>query len=226
MKLIEKDCTVFVEELASSRPVPGGGGAAALCGAIGTALGHMVGALTAGKKTYADAEPRIREMMSRCEILQRELLELVDLDAECFRPLSDAYRLPSETEEEKRVKKEKIEQCSKEACMVPLQIMEKCCEAIDLAAVFAEKGSVMAVSDAGVSAGSRLAVSDAACGAAILEGALKAASLNIFINTKSLDDRIFADQMNEKTKEMLCIYTERAKKIFDQVAGQLNPELL
>ena len=213
MKLIEKDCTVFVEELASSRPVPGGGGAAALCGAIGTALGHMVGALTAGKKTYADAEPRIREMMSRCEILQRELLELVDLDAECFRPLSDAYRLPSETEEEKRVKKEKIEQCSKEACMVPLQIMEKCCEAIDLAGEFAEKGS-------------RLAVSDAACGAAILEGALKAASLNIFINTKSLDDRIFADQINEKTKEMLCIYTERAKKIFDQVAGQLNPELL
>jgi len=212
MKLIEKDCTVFVEELASSRPVPGGGGAAALCGAIGMALGHMVGALTAGKKTYADAEPRIREMMSCSEILQKELLELVDMDAECFRPLSDAYRLPSETEDEKRVKKEKIEQCSKDACMVPLHIMEKCCEAIDLAGEFAEKGS-------------RLAVSDAACGAAILEGALKAASLNIFINTKSLDDRIFAGQMNEKAKEMLCTYTERAKKIFEQVIGQLNPEL-
>jgi len=213
MKLIEKDCMAFVEELASASPVPGGGGAAALCGAVGAALGHMVGALTAGKKTYADAEPRIREMMSRCEILQRELLELVDKDAEYFRPLSEAYRLPSDTEDEQKVKKETIEQCSKDACMVPLQIMEKCCEAIDLAGEFAEKGS-------------RLAVSDAACGAAVLEGALKAASLNIFINTKSLEDRVFADQINEKTKKMLCSHTERARKIFDQVAGQLNPSYL
>lgn len=210
--MIEKECTAFVEELASAAPVPGGGGAAALCGAIGTALGHMVGSLTAGKKTYAEAEPRIREMMSRCEILQRELLELVDKDAEGFRPLSDAYRLPSDTEEEKRLKKEKIEQCSKDACLVPLQIMEKCCEAIELAGEFADKGS-------------RLAVSDAACGAAVLEGALKAASLNIFINTKSMDDRIFADQMNEKTQTMLQTFTKRAQEIFDKVAGQLNPVL-
>lgn len=209
MKLIEKDCMTFIDELQSSSPVPGGGGTAALCGAAGTALGHMVGALTIGKKTYAAVEPRILEMMSRCEVLQKELLELVDLDAEYFRPLSDAYRLPADTQEEAKLKKERIEQCSKDACTVPLRIMETCSEAIDLAGEFAEKGS-------------RLAVSDAGCSAALLEGAMKAASLNIFINTKSLEDRAFADALNEKAQKMLRSGEERSRRIFDEVALRLG----
>ena len=208
MKITDNTCRDFVEVLASKAPVPGGGGAAALCGAVGTALGNMVGSLTVGKKKYADVEEEIFALKARCDALQEELLDLAEQDAEVFRPLSEAYRLPSDTEEEKQYKKEQLELCSKDACMVPLSIMKKCCEAIELVEIFAEKGS-------------RLAVSDAGCGAAILRGALQAASLNIFINTKGLADRAFADDMNTQANEMLAVYTARAEQIFEKVRQSL-----
>ena len=194
-------CGDFVKVLASSNPVPGGGGAAALCGAIGTALGNMVGSLTAGKKKYADVEEEIREMMESCARLQGEFLDLVQEDAKAFAPLAKAYGLPAETQEQKRYKDEVLENCCKDACEVPLLIMRKCCEAIELAVRFAEKGS-------------RLAVSDAGCAAAVLEGALKAASLNVFINTKSMKDRDFAEKKNADALEMLHFYGAKASTVF------------
>ena len=208
MKITDNTCRDFVTVLASKAPVPGGGGSAALCGAVGTALGNMVGSLTVGKKKYADVEEEILSLKARCDALQEELLDLAEQDAEVFRPLSEAYRLPSDTEEEKQYKADRLEQCSKDACMVPLSIMRKCCEAIELVEIFAEKGS-------------RLAVSDAGCGAAILRGALQAASLNIFINTKGLADRTFADDMNAQANEMLTVYTARAEQIFETVRQSL-----
>jgi len=202
--MMELSCKSFVEVLASSKPVPGGGGAAALCGAIGTALGHMVGALTVGKKKYKDVEEQIRNMMERCTCLEQELLDLVEEDAKAFAPLARAYSLPAETEEEKNRKAQILEQCSKDACEVPLKIMQACCEGIDLAETFSLIGS-------------RLAISDAGCAAAILKGALEAASLNIFINTKTLEDRSFACEINKKAQELLDIYTEKAGHVFRTV---------
>ena len=201
----------FIEVLASVHPVPGGGGAAALCAAIGTALGNMVGSLTVGKKKYADVEDEIRELMKRCKELEKELLELVDEDARAFAPLAKAYGLPALTEKEKEHKSQVLESCSKAACEVPLRIMRKCCDAIDLAEIFAEKGS-------------RLAVSDAGCSAAILEGALKAASLNVFINTKSMKDREYAEKTNAEALEMLHFYGAKASSIFLTVQQSFFPE--
>lgn len=209
MKIVEKTCPDFIGALASKEPVPGGGGAAALCGAIGTALGNMVGSLTVGKKKYAEAEPEILRMQSECDDLQAELLKLIDEDARVFAPLSKAYGLPSATEEEQKIKSETLETCSKEACMVPFAIMEKCCRAIELAERFARIGS-------------RLAVSDAGCGAVLLKGALQAASLNIFINTKSLKDRAFAEDMNNRANKMLDIYGKRADAVFREVKDILT----
>ena len=204
----KKTCPEFIDALASKEAVPGGGGAAALCGAIGTALGNMVGSLTVGKKKYAGVEEEIKELKKKCDALQADFLELIDKDAQMFMPLSKAYGLPENTPQETAYKEEVIEKCSKDACVVPLAVMEKCCEAIDIIAEFAAKGSAMALSDAG-------------CGAVICKSALYAASLNIFINTKGMKDREYAQGLNEKAQKMLDDYGRKAEKIFADVKGKL-----
>ena len=138
-------CNEFVEVLGSKAPVPGGGGASALVGAVGTALGNMVGALTVGKKKYADVEEEMKELMAKATTLQDELLHLIERDAEVFEPLSKAYGMPRETEEEKAEKARVMEIVLKDACSVPMEIMEKCCEAIDLIVEFAAKGSCKSI---------------------------------------------------------------------------------
>ena len=195
-----KSCREFVSLLASDTPAPGGGGAAALVGAIGTALGNMVGALTVGKKKYADVEEKIKCLMSRCDELQTQLLDQVAADAEGFVPLARAYGIP----EDDPNRAETLERATVTACQAPMRIMELCCDSLNVIAVMAEKGS-------------RLAVSDAGCAAALVKAALQAASLNVFINTKTLRDRALAQEMNEKCLDMLERYGALADQIFNQV---------
>ncbi len=202
-------CNEFVEVLASKAPVPGGGGASALVGAIGTALGQMVGSLTEGKKKYADVEAEMYELKTKCDKLQADLLTLIERDAEVFEPLSKAYGMPRETEEEKAEKARVMEIVLKDACSVPMEIMEKCCEAIDIIAEFAAKGSALAISDAGV-------------GAAFCKAALEGASLNVYINTKSMKNREYAEELNKKADAMLAEYPKKAEEIFNSVLGRLK----
>ena len=108
-------CREFVSVLASDAPAPGGGGAAALVGAIGTALGNMVGSLTVGKKKYADVQDEIIALKAKCDALQTELLNQVEMDEVNFLPLSKAYGLPKETEEEKAEKARIMEIALKDA---------------------------------------------------------------------------------------------------------------
>lgn len=209
MGFANKPCDEFVAVLATKAPVPGGGGASALVGALGTALGNMVGSLTVGKKKYADVEAEIIALQAKSDVLQAELLHLIERDAQVFEPLSKAYGLPKNTEQEKEEKARIMEAALKEACSVPMEIMEKCCEAIDVIEVFAKKGSVIAISDAGV-------------GAAFLRSALEGASLNVYINTKSMTDREYADALNQKADQMLLEYTVKAAGIFDTVKARLR----
>ena len=202
-------CNEFLEVLASKAPVPGGGGASALVGAIGTALGNMVGSLTVGKKKYADVEEEMYELKGKADALQKELLHLIERDAEVFEPLSKAYGMPRNTEEEKAEKARVMEIVLKDACSVPMEIMERCCEAIDLIEVFAEKGSTLAISDAGV-------------GATFCKAALEGASLNVFINTKSMKNREYAEELNAKCDAMLEKYTKIADEVFNSVLGRLK----
>ena len=195
-----KSCREFVSLLASDAPAPGGGGAAALVGAIGTALGNMVGALTVGKKKYADVEEKIKCLMSRCNELQTQLLDQVAADAEGFVPLARAYGIPKDDPN----RAETLERATVTACQAPMRIMELCCDSLNVIAVMAEKGS-------------RLAVSDAGCAAALVKAALQAASLNVFINTKTLRDRALAQEMNEKCLDMLERYGVLADQVFNQV---------
>ena len=209
MSAVEKKINEFTDMLASNAPAPGGGGAAALCGAVGCALGHMVGALTVGRKKYADVEEELYALMEKAEALQARLLELIDEDARVFEPLAAAYRLPKETPEQQEYKDRVMEQCLYDACSVPLEIMERCADVMDIMVRFAEKGSVMAISDAG-------------CGMALTRGALEAASMNVFINTKSMKDRDEAANYNAKANELLYIYTNKAENIIEMVRHNLK----
>ena len=209
MGFSDKSCSEFVEVLATKAPVPCGGGASAMVGALATALGNMVGSLTVGKKKYAAVEEEMWALKDRCDRLQKDFLHLVERDAEVFEPLARAYSMPKNTEEEKAEKARVMEIVLRDACSVPMEIMEKCCEAIDIIAVFAEKGSVIAISDAGV-------------GAAFAKAALKGASLNVYINTKSMADKALAAELNAKCDRMLEEYTGKADAIFDSVLGRLK----
>lgn len=200
MDMTTRSCREFVAVLASNEPAPGGGGAAALVGALGTALGNMVGSLTVGKKKYADVEAEIVALMKQCDALQTELLDQVPADAEGFIPLSKAYGIPKDHPNRDAV----MEEATVTACKVPVHIMELCCKAIDAIEVFAAKGS-------------RLAVSDAGCGAVIVKSALQAASLNVFINTKTLKNRAVAEEMNARCLKMLDVYGKKADAVFESV---------
>ena len=202
-------CEEFVDVLASKAPVPGGGGASALVGAIGMALGNMLGSLTVGKKKYADVEADIIAMKEKATALQADFLRLVEADAEAFEPLSKAYGMPRETEEEKAEKARVMAIVLKDACAVPMEIMEKCCEAIDVIEEFAAKGSALAISDAGV-------------GVVFCKAALLGASLNVFINTKSMADKEYAASLNEKADKMIADYSKKADEIFAAVNARLR----
>ena len=193
-------CREFVSVLASDAPAPGGGGAAALVGAIGTALGNMVGSLTVGKKKYADVEEEIIALKAKCDQLQKDLLDQVEADEINFVPLAKAYGIPKDDPNRDQI----MEEATMVACSTPVKIMELCCEAMEAIAVFAEKGS-------------RLAVSDAGCGAVCVKAALQAASLNVFINTKTLKNREVAEELNAKCLGMLDKYGKMADEIFETV---------
>ena len=209
MGLSTSRCDEFVEVLASKAPVPGGGGASALVGAVGTALGNMVGSLTVGKKKYADVEEEMYALKEKASALQADFLRLIERDAEVFEPLAKAYGMPRETEEEKAEKARVMAIVLKDACSVPMEIMEKCCEALDLIVEFAAKGSALAISDAGV-------------GAAFCKAALLGASLNVFINTKSMADKEYAAELNAKADAMLEKYTKIADEVFESVSARLR----
>ena len=208
MDFAKNNCGEFIKALASSEPVPGGGGAAAYVGAIGTALGNMVGSLTLGKKKYADVQEDIVLLKGKADSLQDDLMELILRDAEVFEPLAKAYAMPGGTEGEKAEKARVMEAALKGACTAPMEIMRKCCDAIDLHREFADKGTAIAVSDVG-------------CGVACCKAALMAASLNVFINTKLMADRGYADHINMEARRLLDKYAELADEIYAQVLARL-----
>jgi len=195
-----ESCREFVSVLASSRPAPGGGGAAAIVGAIGTALGNMVGSLTVGKKKYQDIEEEIMALIAICRDLEEELLNQVVADEEGFMPLAAAYTIPKDNPKREAL----MEEATLKAVETPVHIMELCCEAIKAVEVFAAKGS-------------RLAVSDAACAAVCLKAALEAASINVYVNTRTLKDRHTAIMVNEKCEEMLDTYIPVCDKTYERI---------
>ena len=205
MRFEDKKINEFTEVLASKEAVPGGGGASALVGSIGMALGNMVGSLTTGKKKYADVEEDIQALMTEGENLRIELLSMMDKDAEAFAPLAKAYGIPKDDPSRDEV----MEKALDVACQAPMDIMRTVCKALDVIKEFAAKGSALAISDAGV-------------GAVCCKAALQGASLNVFINTKSMKDRTKAEALEAEANAMLDKYCRLADEIYAVVVERIK----
>lgn len=209
MAFRDQTIDAFMQELSSKTPIPGGGGASALVGALSASLTHMVGALTVGKPKYAAVEAEMVELLNQTEALANRFLALMDEDAAAFEPLAQAYRLPKETEEEKASKAVQMEAALKSAVQPPLAIMETCEQALPLIAFCAEKGSVVAVSDAGVAA-------------SLCRAALEGASLNVFINTQGMQDKAYAEMLNLRAHALLSRAGAQAEEIYRAVYKKLE----
>ena len=199
----------FIDELASKAPTPGGGGACAYCGALAAALASMVGNLPVGKKAYEAVEVEVQEALGQLAGLQDRLLALIDDDAEAFAPLAAAYGMPKETPEEQAAKEAALQHALISACEVPLEIMRTCARVIDLAEMLAEKGSRLALSDAGVSA-------------LFAKAALQGASLNVLINCVSMNDRDRAQGYLEEANSLITASVPRAECVYEEVVKELE----
>lgn len=195
----------FVVDLSSGAPVPGGGGASALMGAVASALCSMVANLTTGKKKYAEYQADIERIMARAVELADEMETLIEKDAEAFEPLAAAYSIPKD----EPGRDEKLEAALRVASDAPYEIVMKSLEVADLIDELSVKGSRLAISDVGVAAAACRAC---ACGA----------SMNVYINTKLMKDREYAAEMNRKTDEAVEAVVSKCDRAYDAVIGGLK----
>ncbi|MGU3665288.1 methenyltetrahydrofolate cyclohydrolase [Methylobacterium sp. A49B] len=199
----------FLTELASAAPTPGGGGAAAISGAMGAALVSMVCNLTIGKKKYVEVEAELKDVLAKSEGLRVVLTGMIGEDVQAFDAVMGAYGLPKATDDEKAARAEKIQAALKTACDVPLACCRACRNVIDLAAITADKGNLNVVSDAGV------AVLSAYAG-------LRSAALNVYVNAKGLEDREFAEERLKELEGLLADAGPLTEKVYEVVKGKVN----
>jgi len=199
--LVKKTVNGFLDELASSSPAPGGGSVAALAGALGAALTSMVCNLTIGKKKYAHVDGEMKKILKDAEELRSRFTGLVDKDTEAFNKVMEAFGLPKENDAQKALRDAAIAAATKEATMVPLEVMKHCIDALALAQNVAANGNKNSVSDAGVAA-------------LMLHAACESAALNVRINLNGLSDQEFVNwKMDEvisllKTSRMMLEETQ------------------
>ena len=204
MALTELSCKDFSYELSSKKPVPGGGGAAALAGSLGVALNMMVANFSKGKKKFIRFEKQHEEILNKGEKLRAELLNLVEKDAINFEPLSKAYVMPSATEEEKIIKEKEMQKCLKDACSAPVETMALVFEGINLHEELADMASVTIISDIGV-------------GVQLLKAALNSAYLNVIINVNSINDDEYVNNIRERAEKLLIEGNKKADEIWNKV---------
>lgn len=199
----------FLTALSGKDAVPGGGGASALTGAVGASLASMTCALTYGKKKYADKEPALREADEVLKDKAGQLFACIDKDAKAFLPLSQAFSLPSSTPEETAKKEEVLQKEYLAACDVPIDVLKSCYAAIEAAVVVGENGS-------------KLVISDACAGLILLEAAMKAAALNVYINARYMKDRAKAVELVKFTDDICRKGSELAGSVVSSITDELK----
>jgi methenyltetrahydrofolate cyclohydrolase len=205
-----KDMTIqtFLDELASKTSTPGGGGAAAVSGAMGAALISMVANFTIGKKGHEDVEEECKEILAKSEKLRSDLTDAINDDVVVFNRVMASYGMPKETDEEKAARSAEIQAALKEATDVPLQCAKLCREVINLSEPVAEKGNNNVISDAGV---------------AVLAGyaGLRSAALNVYINIGGIKDKEFADDRRQQLETLLEGMDTLKEGIYELVKSKL-----
>jgi len=199
----------FLDELASEQPTPGGGGAAAIMGAVGAALVSMVANLTIGKKNYEAFDEELKEARAKAETLRAELTAAINEDVDAFNAVMGAYGLPRGTDEEKAARAAAIQAALKQATDAPLRAVKACHEVIKLSAVVADKGNINVISDAGV------AVLAANAG-------LRSAALNVYINAKSIKDREFAEIRLGEVNALTDLAALKTEEVYAVVRGKIG----
>ena len=207
-KLTDVSINQFLDDLASSKPAPGGGSVAALAGALGAALLSMVGNLTIGKKKYEDVQEEITALVARTEKLRRELTFLLEEDVRVYTELSQIMKMPRETDEQKASREKSMDKALKAAAGVPMKVAETCVSVMDLCGIVAEKGNVNAVSDAGV-------------GVLLAEAGLKSAALNVYINLGYIKDEVFIKETRDHLDIMLDGKQELREEVYNLVVSKL-----
>lgn len=195
----------FAKRLAAKQAVPGGGGVAALAGALAASLAAMVGNYTIGKRAYAAQEESVRRLVAEAAGLSGDLLALVQADADAFLPLSRAYAIPRDDPRRADV----LEEATKGAIEAPLKMMRGICHTIEVLEEMGEKGSTMLVSDVGV-------------GSLMARAALEAAAMNVFVNTKTLRDRAYAEEIEDECTRLLDEYVRRAELLSASVMERIR----
>ena len=201
MKLIEETCLNFTNRLAARQPVPGGGGAAALIGALAAALCSMAGNYSTDKKSAEGHEEELRAAIDKAEELRMRLLALVDADAEAFAPLAAAWKLPKD-----EVGKAALQQATLDACIAPMDMLQSCAELVPALETIRRYGAKSLQSDVG-------------CAASALAAALECAGMNLLVNTRLLDDGMV---MEHQLFQLLDAAVPRAKSITRGVMDELR----
>jgi glutamate formiminotransferase/formiminotetrahydrofolate cyclodeaminase len=187
--LVSSSLKKFLSELASSSPAPGGGSVAALAGALGSALSSMVCNLTIGKKEYNDVKDEIKSIFKKSEKLRKRLTDLIDEDTEAFNDVIKAFRMPKQTEEQKTIRKQAIQDGYKIAAKIPLETARNCEKVLNITMIVAEKGN-------------RTSITDAAVSAIISKSALESAILNVQINLSSIKDERFIGNISKELEKI------------------------
>jgi formiminotetrahydrofolate cyclodeaminase len=203
----------FIDELGSKSPAPGGGSIAALSASLASSLTSMVFNLTVGKKEYMEYEESLKgnidEALEKVNMCKEEFLELMERDTNAFLSLMQAFKMSKSTEEEIKVRKEKIAKGNKEALDIPLEVANKAYELYDYIFTAVKYGNKNAVSDAGV--------------AASLTGtALEGAILNVKINIMGLKDESYKKELKNKCNELL----EKSKNRKEEIMGIIEEKLI
>ena len=194
----------FLDKLSSDAPVPGGGGASALIGGLSAALCSMVASLTTGKKKYAEYQSDIERILDDTAKIKSEMQVLIEKDAEVFEPLSKAYGIPKEDPKRAEI----LEEALRVACSAPLEILRVACKIVPILEELTVKGSKIALSDVGVAA--------VACQAAMQGGVL-----NVYINTKLMQDKEYAKKVNDEAEQICKEFTHRCEKVYKLVETHL-----
>lgn len=207
-KYYEKSCEEFTALTLSKNPVPGGGSVAALSGALGASLGGMVASLTKGKKKYAAYEEDIERILMETEKYRQKFFTLMDEDMENFLPLSKAYGLPKETEEEKEERARELDRCLRLAAKAPMEMVQTVSEILPLFEELSVKGSKLAMSDVG-------------CGVSMLRAASDSAWLNVLINLNMIKDPSFTEPIREEYGKMVEETDRKCGEILRKVTESL-----
>ncbi|HKK16059.1 MAG TPA: cyclodeaminase/cyclohydrolase family protein [Gammaproteobacteria bacterium] len=198
----------FLDDLASKASTPGGGSAAAIMGAMGSALNSMVANFTVGKKGYEDVDAQAQDILQKSEELRNRMTVMIKADIDVFNRVMGAYGMPKESEEDKATRSKEIQEALKEATDVPLACAKAAAEVIKLSKPMAEIGNKNVISDAGV---------------AVLAGqaALRSAALNVYINIGGIKDETFANDRRKQLEETLAGMNELTEEVYELVKSKL-----